>query len=154
VSFFNEPWDPDAPLVERLIARGPALGVLVGMIAVWARLLWLWNSGVIKTEPFWGSTRWNLAIVVPVAAILATWWLITSSRARKRERRLSAIMTAEPLSGWHRRIRALDSRLVYGTSRAVEQKIRALTLEVVDAYPELDATQREHVRLLWRSYEN
>lgn len=152
---FAEPFDPDAPLRERLVARGPAIAVLAGMIVISARLIWLWTSGIIKTEPFFGSTPWNLAIVLPAATILAAWWVITQSRQRKRERALSAVMPAEPLSGWHRRIRLLDSRLGKGTPpHAVDSRTWQLTLEIVDAYPELDATQREHVRLLWRTYEN
>jgi hypothetical protein len=152
---FAEPFDPDAPLRERLIARGPAIAVLAGMIVVSARLIWLWTSGVIKTEPFFGSTPWNLAIVLPAAVILTAWWVITQSRERKREQDLSALMPAEPLSGWHRRIRPLDAKLGRGTpTHGVDMSIWRLTLEVVDAYPGLDATQRENVRLLWRTYES
>jgi hypothetical protein len=33
-------------------------------------------------------------------------------------------------------------------------QIWRLTLEIVDAYPGLDSTEREHVRLLWRTYES
>ena len=155
MSLFDEPWDPDAPLRERLLARGPAIAVLAGMIVVSVRLIWLWTSGVIKTEPFFGSTLWNVAIALPVAAILATWWVITRSRVRKRERDLAALMSAEPLSGWHRRIRSLDAKLARGTpTHAVDMQIWRLTLEIVDAYPGLESRQREHVRLLWRTYEN
>jgi hypothetical protein len=153
--FFAEPFDPDAPPHERLIARGPAIAVLAGMIVVAARLVWLWTSGIIKTEPFFGSTPWNLAIVLPAAAILTAWWVITRSRERKQQQELSALMPAEPLSGWHRRIRSFDARLRRGTpTHNVDMSIWRLTLEIVDAYPRLDATQREHVRLLWRTYEN
>lgn len=154
-SVFDEPWDPDAPLLERLIARGAAIAVLAGMIVAWARLLWLWASGRIKTEPFFGSMAWNLAIVIPMVAILATWWIITQARGRKREQHISALMPVEPLSGWHNRIRALDAGLERGTPpNAVDMKTWELTLAIVSAYPQLEATQREHVRLLWRTYGN
>lgn len=154
-NIFDEPWDPDAPLRERLIARGPAIGVLAGMIVLWVRLIWLWKSGVIKTEPFFGSTAWNLAVALPVAAIWTAWWVITRSRVRKRERDLSALLPAEPLSGWHRRIRRFDAKLARGTpTHAVDVQIWRLTLEIVDDYPRLDSEQREQVRLLWRTYEN
>ena len=154
IDIFAEPFDPDAPLRERLIARGPAIAVLVGMIVVSARLIWLWTSGIIKTEPFFGSTPWNLAIGLPAAATLTAWWVYTQARERKREQGLSALMPAEPLSGWHRRIRSLDARLGKGTpTHDVDLQLWRLTLEIVDAYPGLDSTQREHVRLLWRTYE-
>lgn len=152
---FAEPFDPDAPLRERLIARGPAIAVLAGMIVIASRLIWLWTSGVIKTEPFFGSMTWNLAIAVPVVVIFTGWWVITRSRERKQEQHLSALMPAEPLSGWHRRIRSFNARLGRGTpTHDVDMSIWRLTLEIVDAYPALDATQREHVRLLWRTYED
>jgi len=154
-NIFAEPFDPDAPLRERLIARGPAIAALVGIVVVAARLVWLWTSGMITTEPFFGSIRWNLAIVLPAAGILAAWWLHKHAGERKRAQRLSALMPTEPLNGWHRRIRAFDAKLEKGTpTRAVDLAIWRLTLEIVDAYPGLDATQREHVRLLWRTYES
>lgn len=152
---FAEPFDPDAPLRERLIARGPAIAVLVGMIGVSARLIWLWTSGIIKTEPFFGSTPWNLAIGLPAASILTAWWVVTRSRVREREQRLSALMPAEPLAGWHRRMRPLDTKLGQGApTHAVDVQVWQLVLEIVDAYSGLDSTQRGHVRLLWRTYES
>jgi hypothetical protein len=154
-SIFDEPFDPDAPLRERLIARGPALAVLAVMIGIVIRMFWLWTNGVIKTEPFFGSVSWNLAIAAPAVGILAAWWGITRSRVRDRERKLTALMPDEPLSSWHERIRTFDARLARGTpSGRVDMSIWRLTLEVVDAYSRLDATQREHVRVLWRTYEN
>ena len=152
---FAEPFDPDAPLREKLIARGPAIAVLAAIIVLWARLIRLWTSGVIKTEPFFGSRSWNLAIGLPAAVILIVWWVIRQSRVRKRERDLSALMSTEPLSGWHRRIRPLDAKLRKGTpTHAVDMSIWRLTREIVDAYPGLDSTQRENVRILWRTYES
>lgn len=64
-------YEPDLTLRERLIARASALAVLVALIALWARLIWLWRLGAIKSEPFFGSPEWNLAIVLPGATILA-----------------------------------------------------------------------------------
>ena len=152
---FDEPWDPDAPLRERLVARGPAIAVLAGMIVIVARLIWLWTSGIIKVEPFFGSTAWNVAIAVPVVTIFSAWWLHQKSLERKREQRLTALMPHEPLAGWRKRIRPLDAKLEKGTpSAAVDLQVWRLTVEIVDAYPRLDATQREHVRILWRTYEN
>lgn len=125
------------------------------MIVLWARLIWLWTSGIIRTEPFFASTAWNLAIAIPAAAILTAWWVVRQSRERTREKRLLTLMSAEPLSGWHQRIRRLDRKLGKGTpTHAVDMEVWRLTLEIVDAYSRLDATQREHVRLLWRTYEN
>jgi hypothetical protein len=153
--FSAEPYDPDAPLRERLIARSAAIAVLSGMIVITARLIWLWTSGIIKTEPFFGSTPWNLAIVLPSAGIVTAGWAIKKSRERKRERALSALMSAEPLAGWHRRIRPLDARLGNGTpAHSVDVQIWQLTREIVDAYPGLDSMQRQHVRLLWRVNES
>ena len=152
---FADPYDPDAPLREKLIARGPALAVLAGMVVVVIRMIWLWISGIIRTEPFFGSTAWNLAIALPVAAILAGWWAIMKSRERTRERYLTALMPGEPLAGWHRRMRPFDAKLQGGTpTHDVDTQIWRLTLEIVDAYPRLDPVQREHVRVLWRTYEN
>ncbi|HZN38950.1 MAG TPA: hypothetical protein VFD82_09110 [Planctomycetota bacterium] len=120
----DEPWDPDAPLRERLIARGPAIAVLAAMIGVSARLVWLWTSGIIETEPFFGSTAWNLAIALPAAAILTAWWGIVKSRERRRERELSALMPDEPLSSWHRRIRRVDAKLGSGPPRCSVRRAR------------------------------
>jgi hypothetical protein len=77
------------------------------------------------------------------------------SRERTRERRLTALMPGEPLAGWHRRMRPFDAKLQGGTpNHDVDTQIWRLTLEIVDAYPTLDPVQREHVRVLWRTYEN
>jgi hypothetical protein len=152
---FDEPWDPDARLRERLIARGPALAVLAVMIVIAVRLSWLWTSGVIKTEPFFGSAPWNFAIAAPAVVIFGSWWAIISSREKNRERKLSTLMPTEPLSRWHGLIRSFDATLERGTpTHDVDVKVLRLTLEIVDAYPGLDATQREHVRMLWRTYQN
>lgn len=151
----DEPWDPGAPIRERLIARGPAVAVALAIAVAWARLIWLWTSGIIKTEPFFGSTPWNIAIFAPAAGAFAAWWGITWSRERKVERTLSALMPTEPFAGWHLRIRAFDAKLARERlSPALDLEIWRLTLDVVEAYPAFDATQREHVRLLWRTYRN
>ena len=149
----NSP-DRDAPLHLDDLSDGQpfehvaAIAVALTLAMLWMRLLWLWFTGVVRSEPFFGSTGWNAAIVAPGLMWLGAWQLSSLRRRRSLARRLHALTSREPLMTWHRRIASSDRWLELG----VPVNVLPLVREIASRYQELDDESRRSVRALWRAY--
>jgi hypothetical protein len=115
---------------------------------LWVRLLWLWLTGVIHNEPFFGSTGWNAAIVAPGLAWLSAWQISSLYRRRALFHQLHAFTPRDPLMTWHRRIASADVWLELSFRANVSPLVR----EIVSRYEDLDDESRGSVRALWRAY--
>lgn len=125
-----------------------AIAVALTLAMLWLRLLWLWFTGVVRSDPFFGSMGWNAAIVAPGLMWLGAWQVSSLRRRRSLARRLHALTSREPLMTWHRRIASSDRWLELG----VPVNVSSLVREIASRYKELDDESRSRVRALWRAY--
>ena len=115
---------------------------------LWVRLLWLWLTGVIRHEPFFGSVLWNAAIAGPAVTWLAMWQVACLRHRQATGRRLRSLTSSQLLMTWHRRIASADRWIDMGLPVTVFPLVR----EIASRYPELDDESRGGVRALWRAY--
>jgi hypothetical protein len=144
----DQPVDLEVLADRRPFERVAAIAVALTLAMIWVRLVWLWLTGVIRSEAFLGSTGWKVAIAAPGLIWLGA-WLVSSFRLRRTlARRLYAVTSREPLMTWHRSIARFDWWLEPGLPVDVSSLVR----EITNRYKELDDQGRWSVRALWRAY--
>jgi hypothetical protein len=133
---------------RRPFERVAQIAVALTLAMVTVRLIWLWSTGMVRSEPFLGSVGWKSAIVAPGLLWLGAWQVSSLRCRRVLARQLRPLTSREPLLTWHRRIAGADRWLELGLSI----KVLPLVREIADRYRELDDEGRRGVRALWRAY--
>jgi hypothetical protein len=128
--------------------RAAAIAVALTLAMIWVRLIRLWVTGTVGSEPFFGSMRWNAAIAGPGLVWLAAWQASSLRRRQSLARRLQPLTSREPLLTWRRRIAGMDWWLELGVPVGVAPLVR----EIAGGYKDLDDEGRRSVRALWREY--